>query len=179
MFKSFRSTARALLALAAIGAASVVSAAAFDQSKLPGAVQVPAGHAVSHVVSTSDGQITYECKKAEDKLAWVFVGPRALLVDEKSNVIGRYFGPPATWESQDGSHFTGKQLATAPAGEGNIPIQLVQATPSGVPGVFQSATYVQRVNLVGGVAPASACDTEGKREVVTYKADYIIYKAAK
>ena len=33
---------------------------------------------------------------------WVFVGaPDAKLMDCSGKVVGRYYGPPATWESND------------------------------------------------------------------------------
>jgi len=39
-------------------------------------------------------------------------------------------------------------------------------------------TYIQRVALKGGVAPAKACTgaTKGAREIVKYQADYIFWK---
>ena len=41
-------------------------------------------------------------------------------------------------------------------------------------------TYIQRVALKGGVAPASACApaNKGERQIVKYQADYIFWKAA-
>ena len=41
-------------------------------------------------------------------------------------------------------------------------------------------TYIQRVALKGGVAPATACTTanKGVKEIVKYQADYIFWKAA-
>jgi hypothetical protein len=53
----------------------------------------------------------------------VFVGPNA------GKAVGKYHGPPATWVAKDSSKLTGAQLAVAPAGSGNIPLQLVKADP--------------------------------------------------
>ena len=41
-------------------------------------------------------------------------------------------------------------------------------------------TYIQRVALTGGVAPASGCSmmTKGQRQTVQYQADYIFWKAS-
>ena len=46
-------------------------------------------------------------------------------------------------------------------------------------GAMSGVTYIQRVNTMGGVAPASACDAAnaGAKQVVKYQADYIFYKA--
>ena len=111
---------------------------------------------------------------------WVFVGPDAKLVDRSGKVVGRYCGPPATWESDDGSKVTATQLAVAPASTGNIPLQLVKANPAMGMGAMQGVTYIQPVATQGGVAPAAACTAAnaGQKQVVKYQADYIIWKAA-
>ena len=149
---------------------------------VPDAVKVPAGHAV-YMNTVGEGQITYECrakKDMADQFEWVFVGPDAKLSTRQGQVIGRYFGPPATWAANDGSAFTGAQLATAPGGAGNIPLQLVKANPATGSGQMQGVTYVQRLATQGGVAPAMPCmaSSQGSRQVVAYKADYVLWRAA-
>jgi hypothetical protein len=101
-------------------------------------------------------------------------------MDRANKTVGRYYGPPATWESQDGSKVTATQLAVAPAGDGNIPLQLVKANPAMGMGALQGVTFIQRVATRGGVAPAAACaaGNVGEKRVVNYQADYIIWKAA-
>ena len=157
------------------------AAPAFSQEALPEAVKVPAGHAVA-LESVGVGEITYECRAKADNAAvteWVFAGPKADLLDRAGKKIGNYFGPPATWVVLDGSSITGTQLATAPAGAGNIPFQLVKANPASSAGALSGVSHVQRVALQGGVAPASECSaaTKGRREAVPYQADYIFWKA--
>ncbi len=178
-------TTAALLALCACSAlgGAPMAAQVFDQSQLPAAVQVPAGHRVVLETTTRGGEITYECREKADmpgQAAWVFVGPKAELVDRRGAGVGQYFGPPATWRANDGSQFTATQLAVAPAGDGNLPLQLVKANPAQGQGTLTGVTHVQRVALKGGVAPASACSVanKGAREVVKYQADYIFWKAA-
>jgi hypothetical protein len=129
------------------------------------------------------GDITYECRAKKDmagQFEWVFVGPDAGLKDRKGNTVGKYYGPPATWESNDGSKITGAQVAVAPAGAGNIPSQLVKANPAMGAGAMQGVTYIQRVATQGGVAPAAVCAAAGvgQKQVVKYTADYIFWKAA-
>jgi hypothetical protein len=167
-------------ALASLFAAGA-SAQAFDQSALPDAVKVPAGNKVA-METVGVGEITYECRDKKDaagQFEWVFVGPDAALNDRSGKKVGKYFGPPATWESMDGSKVTATQVAVAPAGTGNIPLQLVKANPATGNGAMSGVTFIQRVATKGGVAPAAACDaaSKGKKEIVKYQADYIIYKA--
>ena len=59
-----------------------------------------------------------------------------------------------TRQSTDGSRLTATQLAVAPAGAGNLPYQLVKANPAMGAGAMAGVTYIQRVALKGGLAPA-------------------------
>ena len=153
----------------------------FSQAGLPDAVKVPTGHSVA-LETAAVGDITYECRAkaaAPGQFEWVFVGPDAGLKDRKGQRAGKYYGPPATWESADGSKITGAQVAVAPAGSGNIPIQLVKANPAMGAGAMQGMRYIQRVNTQGGVAPAAACAAGnlGQKQLVSYQADYIFWRA--
>lgn len=153
----------------------------YSQAGLPIAVQVPAGHKVA-METVGIGQITYECRAGKDMPSeheWAFVGPEAKLQTRGGTVIGKYWGPPATWENNDGSRVTGTQTAVAPAGAGNIPLQLVKANSANGMGAMQGVTYIQRVATKGGVAPGTACgaSNQGTRQVVQYQADYIFWRA--
>ena len=174
--------AAALTSILAACASAPMMAPMYDQSALPDAVKVPAGNKVA-METVGVGEITYECRDKKDaagQYEWVFVGPDAALNDRSGRKMGKYFGPPATWESMDGSKITGAQVAVSPAGSGNIPNQLVKANPATGAGAMTGVTYIQRVATKGGVAPAMACDaaTKGKKEIVKYQADYIMYKAS-
>ena len=156
--------------------------AMYSQASLPAAVQVPAGNKVA-METVGVGEITYQCNPKKDmagQFEWVFVGPDAKLNDRSGRQVGKYYGPPATWESMDGSKITGAQLAVAPSSAGNIPLQLVKANPAMGSGSMTGITYIQRVATVGGVAPAMACDAgnAGSKQIVRYQSDYIFYKAA-
>ena len=187
MTRKSLSTALTMTAVASILAACSSApmapmAAMYNQSALPDAVKVPAGNKVA-METVGVGQITYECRDKKDaagQYEWVFVGPDAALNDRSGKRIGKYFGPPATWENMDGSKLTATQIAVAPAGAGNIPSQLVKANPAMGSGAMTGVTYIQRVATKGGVAPAMACDagSKGKKEIVNYQADYIFYKAS-
>ncbi len=173
----------------AAGTVAILSACAsspmmmkpYDQAMLPAAVQVPAGNRVA-METVGMGQITYECRvKAAmpTEFEWVFVGPDAKLMDRSGKQIGKYFGPPATWENMDGSKVTATQVAVSPAMAGSIPYQLVKANPAMGSGMMTGTTYIQRVATQGGVAPAMACTSAnaGSKQIVNYQADYIFYKA--
>ncbi len=156
--------------------------AMYSQASLPAAVQVPAGNKVA-METVGVGEITYQCNPKKDmagQFEWVFVGPDAKLNDRSGKQVGKYYGPPATWESMDGSKITGTQLAVAPRSAGNIPLQLVKANPGMGTGAMTGVTYIQRVATVGGVAPATACDAgnAGSKQIVRYQSDYIFYKAS-
>jgi Protein of unknown function (DUF3455) len=153
--------------------------AMFTQTALPDTVKVPAGHRVS-METVGRGTIDYECRAKTgmaNAFEWVFVGPEAKLLDRKGQTVGRYFGPPATWEASDGSKITGTQLAVAPAQPGSIPLQLVKANPASGPGAMKGVSYIQRVATKGGVAPSDICaaSTTGTRKTVNYQADYIFW----
>jgi hypothetical protein len=168
-------------------AAALLSACApmtpsFSQDTLPDPVKVPAGHKVA-METVGVGEITYECRAkagSPGAFEWVFVGPKADLNSRAGSKLGTYYGPPATWAANDGSAITGAQLGVAPAGAGNIPLQLVKANPATGSGAMGGVAYVQRVATRGGVAPAAMCDggALGRKEIVKYQADYIFWKAS-
>ena len=156
-------------------------ATTYSQDALPDAVKVPAGNKVA-MQTVGVGEITYECRdkaNAPGMTEWVFAGPNAVLNDRSGRQVGKYYGPPATWESTDGSKLTATQLAVAPAGVGNLPYQLVKANPAMGAGAMTGVTYIQRVALKGGVAPARECSpaNRGSKDIVKYQADYIFWKA--
>ena len=153
---------------------------AYDQSTLPGPVQVPAGHKVA-MEAVGMGEITYECRAKANMAGayeWFFVGPDARLMDRNGRQVGKYYGPPATWENMDGSKVTATQVAVAPAMAGSIPYQLVKANSAMSNCMMNGTTYIQRVATRGGVAPATACGASnmGAKQVVQYQADYIFYR---
>ena len=178
------------LSLAVVSAALLLSGcgsmapmmSTFSQDSLPDSIKVPMGNKVA-METVGVGEITYECRDkagAPGMTEWVFVGPNAVLNDRSGKQVGKYYGPPATWESMDGSKLTAVQLAVAPSSPGNLPLQLVKANPVMGNGMMTGVTHIQRLALKGGVAPASMCSraNKGTRETVKYQADYVFWKAA-
>jgi DNA-binding transcriptional regulator YdaS (Cro superfamily) len=166
----------ALTGCGSMSAKPMAAAAMYSQANLPAVVQVPAGQKVA-METVGAGDITYQDMAGQ--FEWVFVGPDAKLNDRNGKQVGKYYGPPATWESMDGSKLTGAQVAVAPSSAGNIPLQLVKANPAMGAGAMTGVTYIQRVATSGGVAPAMVCDagSAGSKQIVRYQADYIFYKA--
>ena len=105
-----------LICIAALAACATQGGPAmrpYSQAALADAVRVPAGNVVK-LESVGVGELTYECRAKTDmagQFEWVFAGPDAALNDRSGKRIGRYYGPPATWEAADGSKITGTQLA--------------------------------------------------------------------
>lgn len=171
-------SAGAMLALTACATSMAPKSAMVDNAALPEAVRVPAGE-MQKMWTVGVGEITYECREKKDmagQYEWAFVAPVAALKGADGQVVGRYYGGP-TWESNDGSRVTGKQVAVAPNQPGSIPLQLVKAEPASGMGAMQGVSYIQRLKTQGGVAPAAACGmaNQGARQQVAYQADYVFY----
>ena len=172
MFKRFIVATACLAATAAVAQPEPAAA--------PEPVRAPADHRVA-MDTLGVGEITYECREKKDaagQYEWVFVAPSATLYDMQKRTVGRYYGGP-TWESNDGSKVTGKQVAVAPSPNArSIPLQLVKAEPAMGSGALSGVSYIQRLDTKAGVAPASACDAsaKGRQEKVAYEARYVFYR---
>ena len=178
---SLRGLSATLSAVAVAVLAGCASQPMVNNAELPEAVRVPAGNTQS-MFTVGSGEITYECREKKDMAGafeWAFVAPVATLTDAKGMVVGKYYAGP-TWESNDGSKVTGKQVAVSPSTPGNLPLQLVKANPATGNGAMQGVSFIQRLNTKGGVAPTLPCGAEqkGNKQVVPYQADYVFYKPA-
>jgi len=110
--------------------------------------------------------------------SWVFVAPSArLFADAGGNVVvGIHYAGP-TWESNSGSKVVGAVLKRCPGAPNAIPWLLLRAVSAEGPGVFNRVTHIQRVNTVGGNAPAGAGTVVGETANVPYTAEYFFYRA--
>ena len=169
-----------VVAAALAGCGGMMASSSMTAPTVPAAVAVPAGNKLV-LVLVGEGMLTYECRAnaagAPTPFGWSPPAPDAQLKEKSGAVVGKYY-PGPTWEHNDGSKVTGKQLAVSPATTG-IALQLVQANPATGNGMMTGVTYIQRLNTVGGT-PAGMCDTtnSGAKQVVKYSADYYFYKAA-
>jgi hypothetical protein len=141
----------------------------------PDAAQAPL------VALAARGVQIYECRAAKDNpqaAQWVFVAPEATLYDAQSRLVGKHYAGPH-WEANDGSKVVGSVKAKANAPQaGAVPWLLLDTHSDGPSGEFAKVTSVQRLNTVGGVAPAAAACTVatlGQGARVTYSADYVLF----
>jgi hypothetical protein len=112
-----------------------------------------------------------------DGASWTPVGPSAQLfadANSKALVGTHYTGP--TWKSTSGSSVVGAVIDRCTANPDAIQWLLLGAAKNEGPGVFQEVTHIQRVNTVGGKAPAEA-GTVGQVREIPYTADYFFYQA--
>ena len=167
--------------LALLSGAAVLSAACGStELVLPDTLRPAATEALSTTVGARGVQI-YECRARKDGggYEWAFVAPDADLLDAQGRAIGHHGAGPY-WQSADGSHVVGTVQARADAPQsGAIPWLLLSTKSSGPAGAFSNVTSIQRVNTVGGVAPATPCTAQfaGTPARVPYTADYRLFTA--
>jgi hypothetical protein len=143
--------------------------------EMPVALQVPGETNKVHFHAYAVGVQIY----AWSGTNWVFQAPEAaLFADAGANgEIGIHYAGP-TWESQSGSKVVGAAVANAPSPNANsIPLLLIRAVSTQGPGIFARTTFIQRVNTVGGRAPATAGTATGQIARVPYTAEYFFYCA--
>ncbi|MGZ5095761.1 MAG: DUF3455 domain-containing protein [Burkholderiales bacterium] len=147
--------------------------------EVPQSLRVPDRLTVSHEVPATGVQI-YEClasKADPTRFEWVFKAPEAELFDTAGHRIGKHYGGP-TWEANDGSKVVGDVKGRDDGPDSNaIPWLLLVAKSTSGPGAFSQIQSIQRINTVGGKAPASGCTEAqaGKEARVPYKATYYFY----
>jgi hypothetical protein len=147
---------------------------------VPGLLRVPAGQDLLIQLHATGAQI-YQCQPKGDpaQFEWVFKQPEAVLFTHRGKNFGRHYAGP-TWEANDRSKVVGEVLAHLDSPKPNsIPWLLLRAKSSSGQGAFSNARYIQRLNTVGGNAPAVACRQEqsGQQLRASYTADYLFYGA--
>jgi hypothetical protein len=136
-------------------------------------LQVPAGNKVAYHVYAEGVQI-YRWNGT----SWTFIAPEAVLFADAGleGVVGSHYGGP-TWESVSGSKVVGSVRERCIPNPDAVAWLLLEAISSEGPGVFDRLTFVQRVNTVGGIAPADPGDFLGDEERVSYTTEYVFYRA--
>lgn len=109
--------------------------------------------------------------------SWEFVAPDATLFADPcyNGSIGLHYAGP-TWEASDGSKVVAARVADCTPSPGAIPWLLLAATPISDHGLFSGVTYIQRLNTIGGTAPAAAGTFVGEEARVPYTAEYYFYR---
>lgn len=144
---------------------------------IPAALAVPAGNRLA-LSLFARGTQNYACRQAADgSFAWTFVEPVAELFGPSGHVAGHHYAGP-TWEAKDGSTVVGARVAGATVDPTAIPWLLLQATANTGHGRFAKVTYIQRLDTVGGLAPATGCDAEHAAATVEvdYTAKYAFFR---
>jgi hypothetical protein len=88
--------------------------------------------------------------------------------------VGIHYAGP-TWEGIGGGKLVGTVAGSCTPNANAIPWLKLTAVSDGQPGVFQSATFIQRVNTTGGKAPTTA-GTVGEVRSSPYTAEYFFYR---
>ena len=109
-----------------------------------------------------------------DGASWVFVAPDAVLFDGDGVVATHFAGP--TWQSNSGSKVRAAADKVCTPDPDAIPWLRLKAVATEGPGIFADVTFVQRLNTVGGLAPAEPGDFVGEVAKVPYAADYVFYR---
>ena len=149
---------------------------------VPDVLKVPAQNVLLFETVATGVQV-YVCKAKADNpeaFGWTFKAPVADLMNEAGEHVGKHYAGP-TWEGNDGSKVMGEVVERADASApGAIPLLLLKATSNEGAGAFSTVTYVQRLETVGGVAPADGCDRSAVdvERSVEYTATYAFYYGA-
>ena len=198
MFTRFLST----IIAAAIGlGVSTAPAAAQSVPAVPTNLVVPEGNEL-YLHGQATGTQNYVCVPAATGAAWKFIGPQATLFtsveNELQQITTHYLSANAiengtaraTWlSSSDSSAVWARAIANsidpnyvAPASIPWLLLQAVGTADGPTAGTMLSrTTYIQRLNTIGGVAPASGCDKHrdiGALALVPYTTDYFFYRAS-
>lgn len=124
--------------------------------------------------SVIKGKQIYECKTADDgTTAFAQRDVRAVLGGGIAHSFVKPNSGTPQWIAPDRSAVTGALISKTPNGDKNIPELDLKATQSGKHrGLLAGTAEILRLNTVGGVAPAGACE-EGTIVGVPYGADYV------
>jgi hypothetical protein len=186
----------ACLAVGAIAAAAPVRAAKpLPVPQVPASLEVPEGNE-AYLIGHALGTQNYIClpKTSGDGLGWAFAGPQATLFDEGLGQVTTHYlsvNPAdglarATWQhSRDTSTVWAAAIASSTdpdyveAGAVAWLLLRIVGAEAGLDGGdrLTATTFIQRVNTVGGVAPAGDCPAVGARAFVPYATDYVFYRA--
>ena len=165
---------------------------------VPDRLQVEEGNE-AFLIGHAFGSQDYVCAASGSGVAFVLTTPEAVLFDNPGRrVVNHFFSPNpveggtirATWQStRDSSVFWGKLAASATfqTDPDFVAPDAIAWLTLGRAGVLVGvgggrelsvATFVQRVNTVGGLAPSTGCNSPadiGKTAFVPYEADYVFY----
>jgi Protein of unknown function (DUF3455) len=189
-------TSVALVIMTLTIAAAQAAAQGIVPPAVPSNLEVPAGN-TAFLIGQAWGTQNYICLPNAGGFSWTLFSPQATLFDDKGNQQITHFlsANPVengtlrpTWQHSGDTSIAWAaaiQPSTDPdfVAPGAIPWLLLQVvgTQSG-PALGHKltyTTYIQRVNTVGGIAPADGCSVAtdvGRKALVPYMADYVFYR---
>jgi hypothetical protein len=108
--------------------------------------------------------------------SWSFIAPDAQLFADAGGQgqVGTHYAGP-TWESVNGGKVYGAVLQRCTPDASAVPWLLLAAVSEGA-GIFERVTFIQRINTVGGIAPATPGSVIGEEARVAYTTEYLFYR---
>jgi hypothetical protein len=153
-------------------------AARAGEVTIPEVIRAPEGNNMYLTVHAKGDQI-YLCGLDAGVYAWKWQAPDAKLYDVQDQALVGSHGAGPSWEYKDGSSVKAKVIQkSSTTDKSSVPLLLLEVTGHKGDGLMAKATYIQRINTLGGVAPLSDCDANhlGSEKRVAYSADYNFYR---
>jgi Protein of unknown function (DUF3455) len=144
---------------------------------IPEAIKVPEGNSAYLTVRAKGDQI-FHCILKTGEYSWKWHAPEAKLYDTQNQTLVGSHGAGPSWTHKDGSSVKAKVIQKIDAPDkASAPWMLLEVTEHQRDGLLAQASYIQRVNTQGGVAPLSGCDANhlGSERRVSYSADYVFF----
>jgi len=109
--------------------------------------------------------------------SWGAATPSATIYADASGngQLATHFAGPS-WQSNSGSLVVGTVAQRCTVDPASIQWVSLNAVATGA-GIFAKVTFIQRLNTVGGSAPATAGTVIGQEARIPYTADYLFYDA--
>ena len=186
--------ATGLAAFAAVANLAPARAAQpIEPPEVPPTLEAPEGNTpylIAHAIGTQN-QVCLPRTNGVG-LGWTFYGPIATLYNPQDEQIATHYLSPnpdqsgaarATWQdSRDGSTVWATTHVDPVTVDPTAIAWLLLRVVGDEPGLdggdkLTRTTFIQRVNTVGGVAPATDCAPLGAKLFVPYETDYVFYRA--
>ncbi len=165
----------------------IVQTAPNSTSQIPETLKVSDNQRLILKAAAKGWQI-YSCKAnaesntgygtADATYEWILKAPSAELFDDQGQQIGKHSAGP-TWQMlEDRSKVVGVVSVKANAPQTDaIPWLLLSAKSHQGEGLLSPVTWIQRLDTVGGKAPATGCNSmnQTKEVRIPYTANYYFY----
>ncbi len=145
---------------------------------IPDAIKVPNGNSAYLTLHAKGDQI-FHCVLKTGAYSWKWHAPEAKLYDTQNQTLVGNHGAGPSWAYKDGSSVKAKVIQKTDAPDkADAAWLLLEVTEHKGEGLLAQASFIQRINTQGGVAPSSGCDANhlGSEKRVLYSADYALYK---